>query len=107
MNVSIYYKTPTILLDNIATIIFQQTINLLCQGRGKCLQLPQALSRDVTRARIAARPSGKVIPEINAIEDGNTVLINPSFINRTRNMADFTTDFTRLFVSLNAARADD
>jgi len=38
MNVSIYYKTPTILLDNIAAIIFQKTINLFCQG--KCLQLP-------------------------------------------------------------------
>jgi len=30
MNISIYYKTPTILLDNIAAIIFQKTINLLC-----------------------------------------------------------------------------
>jgi len=28
MNVSIYYKTPTILLDNIAAIIFQKTISL-------------------------------------------------------------------------------
>jgi len=28
-----YYKTPTIHLDNIAAVIFQKTINLLCQGR--------------------------------------------------------------------------
>jgi len=39
--VSVYYKTPTIHLDNIPVIILQTTINLLCQGRGKCLQLPQ------------------------------------------------------------------
>jgi len=38
MKVSIYYKTSTIILDNIVTIIFQKTINLLCQNHGKCLQ---------------------------------------------------------------------
>jgi len=39
MNVSVYYKIPTIYFDNIVAIIFQKTINLFCQGRGKCLQL--------------------------------------------------------------------
>jgi len=43
MNESVCYKTAMILLDDImAAIIFQKTINLLCQGQcGKCLQLPQ------------------------------------------------------------------
>jgi len=41
MNVFIYYKTRTIHFDNIAAIIFQKTINLPRQSRGKCLQLPQ------------------------------------------------------------------
>jgi len=41
MHVSVYYKIPTIYLDNVATIILQKTINLLCQGHGKHLQLPQ------------------------------------------------------------------
>jgi len=48
-NVSIYYKTPTILLDNIAAIIFQKTINLLCQD--KCLQLPQKDTLGLSLAR--------------------------------------------------------
>jgi len=50
MYVSIYYKTPTILLDNIAAIIFQKTINLFCQGRGKCLPLPHNLSASAVPA---------------------------------------------------------
>jgi len=37
-NAFLYYKTLTI-LDNIVTIIFQKTISLPCQGRGKPLQL--------------------------------------------------------------------
>jgi len=41
MKVSIYYKIQTILLDNIAAIIFQKAINLFYQDRGKYLQLPQ------------------------------------------------------------------
>jgi len=35
-----FYKMPMIHLDNIAAIILQKTINLLYQGRDKCLQLP-------------------------------------------------------------------
>jgi len=41
MNVFLYYKALTIRLDDIVAIIFQKTITLPCQGRGKCLQLPQ------------------------------------------------------------------
>jgi len=36
MNASVLLQNT---VDNKA-IIFQKTINLLCQGRGKCLQLP-------------------------------------------------------------------
>jgi len=46
MSVSVYYKRQTILLDNIAAIIFQKTINLFYQRRGKCLQLPQTSKCD-------------------------------------------------------------
>jgi len=42
MNVFIYYKTLTIHLDDIAAIILQKTVNLSCQDRGKCLQLPHS-----------------------------------------------------------------
>jgi len=46
MNVSVNHKTPTIHFDNIAAIIFfKKTINLICQSRGKRLQLPQCQSR--------------------------------------------------------------
>jgi len=38
INVFLGYKTLTIRLDNIVTIIFQKTISLPCQGGGKCLQ---------------------------------------------------------------------
>jgi len=48
MNVSVYYETSTIYLNNIAAIIFQKTINLLCQDPGKCSQLPQCYSRGIS-----------------------------------------------------------
>jgi len=41
MNFFIYYKTLTIHLDNIAAIIFQKTLNLFDQERGKRLQVSQ------------------------------------------------------------------
>jgi len=42
MNVFIYYKILTIQhRDNVLAIIFQKTISLSYQGRGKCLQLSQ------------------------------------------------------------------
>jgi len=35
--VNYYYKTLTIRLDNTVAIVFQKTIGLPWQGRGKCL----------------------------------------------------------------------
>jgi len=45
MNVSLYYKTLTIRLDNIVAIIFQKTTSLPCQDRGKYLQFAERFSR--------------------------------------------------------------
>jgi len=36
--------TMSIHLDNIAAIIFQKSINLLRQDRGKCLELPLSIN---------------------------------------------------------------
>jgi len=57
MNVSVYYKTPTIHLDNIAAIILQKTINLLRQGHGKCKHLShQVADLAYNRTDVGTRP---------------------------------------------------